>query len=202
MQVTWQPTLFGRGPARPCLAHARRMDLGGGAWVEQVPGCIGGQDEVFETLVMETDWTRQRRRMYDRVVDVPRLTASLPDDGPGHPVLDQVGSAFSERYGWILNRVSLAFYRDGRDSVAWHGDRMGAMTGDCVIAILSLGSPRRLLMRPTGGGRSRVFALQGGDALIMGGTCQETWQHCVPKAAVSGPRIAVVYRPERCPGRK
>jgi len=181
------------------LSDVRRTDLGQGAWVEQIPGLVEGQDEVFETLVDGTRWKCERRRMYDRVLDVPRLMASLPEDGPGHPVLDQVADELGIRYGWKLDRMSLAFYRDGRDSVAWHGDRLGGMTTDCVIAILSLGSRRRLMMRPAVGGCARLFTLSGGDALIMGGRCQETWQHCVPKVAVSGPRVAVVYRPSRVP---
>jgi alkylated DNA repair dioxygenase AlkB len=134
--------------------------------------------------------------MYERVVDVPRLVAELPDDGPGHPVLDRAARVLSRRYGLALARVSLAYYRDGRDSVAWHGDRLGHLVDDTVVAIVSLGEPRRFLLRPAGGGASRVFDLGWGDLLVMGGSCQRTWQHAVPKTAVAGPRISVQFRPE------
>ena len=104
--------------------------------------------------------------------------------------------SLSRRYGLTLARISLAYYRDGRDSVAWHGDRLGRLIDDTVVAILSLGEPRRFLLRPAAGGASRAFELGWGDLLVMGGSCQRTWQHAVPKAAVAGPRISVQFRPE------
>jgi alkylated DNA repair dioxygenase AlkB len=133
--------------------------------------------------------------MYERVLDVPRLVATLPDDGPGHPVLAEAVAALSGRYGVPLDQISLAYYRDGRDSVAWHGDRLGRLVDDTVVAILSVGEPRRFLLRPGAGGASRAFDLGWGDLLVMGGSCQRTWQHAVPKMALAGPRMSVQFRP-------
>jgi alkylated DNA repair dioxygenase AlkB len=133
--------------------------------------------------------------MYERVVDVPRLVAELPEDGPGHPILERAAEVLSSHYGLPLPRISLADYRDGRDSVAWHGDRLGRLIDDTVVAILSLGEPRRFLLRPVAGGPSRAFELGWGDLLVMGGSCQRTWQHAVPKAAQAGPRMSVQFRP-------
>jgi alkylated DNA repair dioxygenase AlkB len=141
--------------------------------------------------------------MYERVVDVPRLVARLPEDAPGHPVIDEMAGALSAHHGLRLDQVSLALYRDGRDSVAWHGDRMGPLRDGTVVAIVSLGAPRRFLLRPAGGGRSLAFTLGGGDLLAMGGTCQRTWEHTVPKMAHAGPRISLQFReavPEPGPG--
>ena len=151
---------------------------------------------MFETLRRTTQWEHHRRRMYERVVDVPRLVAELPEDGPGHPVLAQAAEVLSRRYGLALSRISLAYYRDGRDSVAWHGDRLGCLIDDTVVAILSLGEPRRFLLRPAAGGASRAFELGWGDLLVMGGSCQRTWQHAVPKMALAGPRMSVQFRPD------
>jgi alkylated DNA repair dioxygenase AlkB len=192
-----QTSLFGGGEPRldPALTGARRMELSGGAWVEHLPGWLEGHAVVFETLRRTTRWEHHRRRMYERVVDVPRLVADLPDDGPGHPLLIQAGDALSRRYGVDLPRISLAYYRDGRDSVAWHGDRLGPLVDDTVVAILSLGEPRRFLLRPVAGGASRTFDLGWGDLLVMGGSCQRTWQHAVPKAVRAGPRMSVQFRP-------
>jgi alkylated DNA repair dioxygenase AlkB len=192
-----QASLFGSGEPRlnPRLPALRRIALGAGAWVDHLPGWLEGHDTVFEALRRTTRWEHQRRRMYERVVDVPRLVAELPDDGPGHPVLDQAAAVLSRHYGLALTRVSLAYYRDGRDSVAWHGDRLGPLVDDTVVAILSLGEPRRFLLRPAAGGASRAFDLGWGDLLVMGGSCQRTWQHTVPKAALAGPRISVQFRP-------
>jgi alkylated DNA repair dioxygenase AlkB len=198
MQVLEQGSLFGLGEPRldPSLPGLRRLTLAAGAWVDHLPGWLEGHDALFQALRRTTRWEHQRRRMYEQIVDVPRLVATLPDDGPGHPVLLQAADALSRRYGLALTRLSLAYYRDGRDSVAWHGDRLGRLVDDTAVAILSLGQPRRFLLRPAGGGASRAFDLGWGDLLVMGGTCQRTWQHAVPKMAVAGPRMSVQFRPD------
>jgi alkylated DNA repair dioxygenase AlkB len=82
--------------------------------------------------------------------------------------------------------------------VAWHGDttRRGSRE-DTVVAILSLGAPRALLVRPRGGGGpSRRYKIQHRDLLVMDGSCQRTWEHAVPKTAEAiGARISVQFRP-------
>lgn len=194
----WQPSLLGRDTPSidPSFSGLVHRVLGRGAWVDHHPGWLTGHETVFESLRHSTRWEASRRQMYDRVVDVPRLTARLPDAGPGHPILATMSAALSDRYGWRLESLGMALYRDGRDSVAWHGDRMGALKPDCVVATVSLGTPRRFLLRPRGGGGSLSFSLGWGDLVVMGGSCQATWEHTVPKAAdVRGPRISVMFRP-------
>ncbi len=86
-------------------------------------------------------------------------------------------------------------YRDGNDSVAWHGDRHRHHTTDPVVVLLSLGAPRPLKLRRRGGGPSRSWDLGGGDLFAMGGACQHDWEHCVPKLARAvGPRMSVAFR--------
>ncbi len=133
--------------------------------------------------------------MYDRTVVTPRLIAVLPDDGPGHPLLEAMQRSLSQRYRQRFERVSLALYRDGRDSVAFHGDRVARTLPNALVATVSLGAPRRFLMRPHGGGSSNAWNLGWGDLFVMGGDCQRTWQHAVPKVAHADPRISVMFRP-------
>ena len=133
--------------------------------------------------------------MYDRIVETPRLFALLPDDGPGHPVIETMRRALEHRYATAFDRVSLALYRDGNDSVAWHGDRVARRLPDALVATVSIGAPRRFLLRPFGGGRSMVRSLGWGDLVVMGGTIQRTYQHAVPKVARADPRIAIMFRP-------
>ena len=123
-----QPNLFGRGEPGfdPGFSGLRRLPLARGAWVDHQPGWIEGHEAVFAALWSTTRWRLERRRMYERVVDVPRFFAMLPEDGPGHPLLPSIATALSARYGRVLSEISLAGYRDGRDSVAFHGDRVGA----------------------------------------------------------------------------
>ncbi len=187
----------------PLAAAVRRTVLAHGAWLDVRPGWITGADALFERAASAVPWRAERRTMYDRVVEVPRLMCfygegmDLPD-----PVLTAARDALSEHYrpelGEPLRTAGLCLYRDGRDSVAWHGDTIGrGSTEDTVVAIVSLGTPRALLLRPRdGSGLVLRHDVGHGDLLVMGGSCQRTWEHAVPKSTrVTGPRISVQFRP-------
>lgn len=203
-----QPSLFGsvdpdergvRGPAP--LTDVHRIELTGGAWIDLRPGWLDGTDRLFERLLKRVPWRAERRVMYDHEVDVPRLACfyregvKLPD-----PVLtaarERLSDFYEEELGERFVTAGMCLYRDHNDSVAWHGDRIGrGATHDTMVAIVSLGSPRTLMLRPAGGGASRRFALGHGDLLAMGGTCQRTWEHCVPKTSRRcGPRMSIQFR--------
>jgi len=187
---------------RPLAAEIRRTMLTRGAWVDDLPGWLSGADELFTRLARDVPWKAERRQMYDREVDVPRLLSFYDeaDDLPD-PVLGQARWALSAHYarelGEPLRTAGLCFYRDGRDSVAWHGDTIGrGSTQDTVVAIISVGAPRALLLRPRGAGQTIRHVLGHGDLLVMGGSCQRTWEHAVPKTAKPvGPRISIQFRP-------
>jgi alkylated DNA repair dioxygenase AlkB len=194
--VPQQRSLFDLGPPDfdRAFTGIARTELDEGAWVDHLPRWVHGHESLLETLWSTTRWQLYRRRMYDRVLDVPRLIAVLPEDGPGHPLLPDLAAALSTRYGRSLHCISLAAYRDGRDSVAFHGDRLGHATDDAIVALVSLGAPRRFLLRRASGGAARAFGLGRGDLLVMGGTCQRTWQHSVPKVVHAALRITVQFR--------
>ncbi|MBZ6141308.1 alpha-ketoglutarate-dependent dioxygenase AlkB [Streptomyces olivaceus] len=184
------------------LDGLRRTRLGSGAWIDLLPGWLSGADALFERLASEVPWRAERRAMYERVVDVPRLLAfyGAPDPLPD-PLLAEARDALSAHYAGELGEpfttAGLCHYRDGRDSVAWHGDRTGrGAHRDTMVAILSVGAPRDLLLRPAGGGDTVRRPLGHGDLIVMGGSCQRTWEHCVPKSSrAAGPRISVQFRP-------
>ena len=190
-------------PALGSLASAvRRVLLARGAWVDLRPGWLAGSGAVFGALVETVPWRAERRHMYDRVVDVPRLLCFYGEDAPlPHPALTAARNALSAHYraelGEPFRTAGLCLYRDGRDSVAWHGDTTGrGSREDTMVAILSLGAPRALLLRPRGGGASLRYEIGHGDLLVMGGSCQRTWEHAVPKTSQEvGPRISVQFRP-------
>ncbi len=189
---------IGPGPVTP----RRRVDLGRGAWFEVVEGWMRGADALFDRLAHSAPWREERRWMYQRMVDVPRLVAfygegeELPEP-PLQAALDLLRDHYAEEGGRALATVGLCLYRNARDSVAWHGDRIGRDSGDdTLVGIVSLGAPRRFLLRPKGGGSSVQLKPSAGDLLVLGGSCQRTWEHSVPKSAHAvGPRISVQYRP-------
>ncbi|MFI9722167.1 alpha-ketoglutarate-dependent dioxygenase AlkB [Streptomyces sp. NPDC052396] len=189
------------GPLRP-LDEARRTTLAHGAWIDLLPGWLGGSDALFEALAGTVPWRAERRQMYDSMVRVPRLLAHYgEDDELPHPVLAAARAALSAHYaeelGEPFGTLGLCFYRDGRDSVAWHGDRIGrGERENTMVAILSIGAPRPLMLRPRGGGTAIRRPVGHGDLMVMGGTCQRTWDHCVPKTSRPvGPRISIQFRP-------
>ena len=194
-----QGTLF--GGADPDIDRAfgglERRELDHESWVEYCPGWLRGADSAFEALCDGLAFTQRRVVMYDRIVDEPRLTWWWTPARPGPeplPALAEARRALSVRYGRDFDSIGFNFYRDGADSVAWHADRNRLWSTDPVIAIVSVGEPRPLLLRPRGGGSSRRYELGGGDLLVMGGACQHGWEHCVPKVARAGPRISISYR--------
>lgn len=193
-----QVALFGREPPAfdASFSSLRRYALDDESWIEHGSGFLRGHEALFEQLSTTTTWRRESMPMYERVVDVPRLLATLPADGPGHPIIDSLRDALSERYGIELRSVTMALYRDGSDSVAWHGDRVARELPQAHVVTLSLGSPRKFLMRrKEAGGGTLAFSLGWGDLMVMGGACQRTWQHCVPKAKRADPRLVVMFRP-------
>jgi alkylated DNA repair dioxygenase AlkB len=189
-------------PSLGSLAGLRRSELTCGAWIDVLPGWLTGSDALFTGLVDSVPWRAERRQMYERVVDVPRLLSWYgEDDVLPDPVLTEARAALNRHYREELGErfvtAGLCYYRDGRDSVAWHGDTIGrGRREDTMVAILSLGTPRKLMLRPRGGGDTRGFALGHGDLIVMGGSCQRTWEHAIPKTSRHvGPRISVQFRP-------
>jgi alkylated DNA repair dioxygenase AlkB len=180
------------------VQRARRIPLSPTAFLDHAPRAVLGDDVLFDRLAAAMAWTVHERPMYDRVVAVPRLLAGVPADGPGDPVLDALAAVLTAKYGRPVDRVTLALYRDGRDSVAMHGDRMGDQIDDCIVAILSLRGPRRFVLRPREGGERRTFDLGHGDLLVMGGSCQRDFDHGVPKVASAEPRMSVMFRSPGC----
>jgi alkylated DNA repair dioxygenase AlkB len=205
-----QTSLFdlGAGPARDAFAlgplggMVTRQVLGRGAWVDLLPGWLSGADALFDDLAAQVPWRAERRQMYERVVDVPRLVSFYGDDDPlPHPDLVTAREFLNAHYraelGERFTTAGLCLYRDGRDSVAWHGDTIGrGKAEDTMVAIVSLGSPRTFRLRPRGGGATISHRLGHGDLIVMGGSCQRTWEHSIPKTARPvGPRISVQFRP-------
>ncbi|WP_237569799.1 alpha-ketoglutarate-dependent dioxygenase AlkB [Mycolicibacterium lacusdiani] len=179
-----------------------RRDLGDGAWIDVRAGWLTGHDEWFGELLEAIPWRAERRQMYDRVLDVPRLV-SFHDllAGPApHPALAKLRVRLNDIYarelGEPFTTAGLCLYRDESDSVAWHGDDIGrSRSEDTMVAIVSLGATRAFAMRPRSGGRSLRLPQAHGDLLVMGGSCQRTWEHAVPKTTKpTGPRISIQFR--------
>ena len=204
-RLTWQPSLFGVAATDAPFVDARftgivRHALAATAWVDECRDWVAGPDVLFTWLVDTLPWEAVDVEMYGRLVAQPRLVARLPGE-PGSPPLPQpleaMRAALSERYGRRFDSCGVNLYRDGRDSVAWHGDRIAHTIVDPLVAIVTLGEARRFLLRPRGGRTELRLEPQGGDLLVMGGTSQRTWQHSVPKSASAGPRMSVTFRHSR-----
>lgn len=209
--VAWQSSLFASSVAAGFdagMTGVVRHELDHGAWLDHLPAWLGGGDDLLGVAMRALDWQQGTERIRGDEVVRPRLTAHLRayEFVGGLEVLRAVGEALSVRYGVLLDRVGVNLYRDGRDSVAWHGDRIARDRPTSTIAIVSLGQARAFRTRPVEGGTGPGFRLGHGDLLVMGGSFQRTFEHAVPKVAAAGPRISVTYRhaypPEPRPERR
>ncbi len=189
------------GAAFHDLRRSERTNLAGGAWIDVQRGWMHNGFDLLDGLLAADDWRAECRQMYDSVVDVPRLLRLYRSGEPvPWPALVEARTVLSEHYreelGEDLTSTGMCFYRTGSDSVAWHGDTIGrGATNDTVVAILSLGASRTFALRPRGGGASLRLVLDHGDLIVMGGSCQRTWEHAIPKTARPiGPRVSVQFR--------
>jgi alkylated DNA repair dioxygenase AlkB len=197
--LAWQTSLFDSEEVGfdAAFAELKRIQLDDSSWVDYAPGWVRGSDRLFGEVLEGRDWGQRVRRMYDKKVREPRLTAPWgkhSGEPLEPPVLEDMRKALSERYGVEFDSVGFNLYRDGQDSVAWHGDRIRKEIEDPIVVLVSLGEPRRFLLRPKGGGKSTAFLLGKGDLLVTGGKTQRTWEHSVPKVAKAGPRISLAFR--------
>jgi alkylated DNA repair dioxygenase AlkB len=197
-----QPSLFGSSGSLGVAelgAAVERRPLSEGAWVDLRPGFVTAADELFDVLATTVPWHEERMRMYDRTVQVPRLVARYAQgEALPHPVLDDARAALNSHYAEEpFVSAGLCLYRDGNDSVAWHGDRIARESPrDTMVAIVSLGATRPFALRPKSGGRGLRLQVGHGDLLVMGGSCQRTWQHAIPKTTHAlGARISIQFRP-------
>lgn len=185
--------------------HAERRRLAHAAWLDVRVGWLADAEhaELFDALLADVPWRAERRQMYDRVLDVPRLVSfhDLTEEPAPHPALKQIRRRLNDIYAGELGEpfttAGLCLYRDGDDSVAWHGDTIGrSRTEDTMVAIVGLGATRTFALRPRGGGSALRIQHHHGDLLVMGGSCQRTWEHAIPKTSRrTGPRISIQFRP-------
>jgi alkylated DNA repair dioxygenase AlkB len=189
-----QPSIFGESEPVPDadFASLQRFDLDPESWLDYAPGFLAGDARLYDTLTAAVEWRQPEVRMYDKIVKTPRLVGTV--EIGAHPVIGELIDLLSARYRITMDQVSAGWYRTGVDSVAWHGDRIARDLPHSIVATISLGGPRRFLIRPKGGGASTGFELGRGDLVVMGGACQRLWEHTVPKTASAPPRIALMFR--------
>lgn len=187
-------SLFGSGEVEfdHSFSQLRRVDLDDDAWIDYSPMFLAGDQTLFDALVDGADWEQPIVKMYDREVRTPRLVAKVSPTI--HPVIPRLVEVLSARYDLDLDQVSAGWYRDGNDSVAYHGDRIARELAEATVATISLGGARTFHIRPKEGGSSHTFSLGHGDLVVMGGSCQRTWEHSIPKVASARARIALMFR--------
>lgn len=183
-------SLFGSGPQR-------LLDDASGC-IEYRPGVLAPQlaDQWFEMLRERVAWRQQRRVMYERELDVPRLTASYALDAPDLPApLGEAAALAMREFATTFNSVGLNLYRDQHDSVAPHNDRLGDLVEGCPIVLLSLGATRRMRIQGKASRDRLELDLEPGSLLLMDYETQKHYDHGIPKQrAAVGPRISLAFR--------
>ncbi|MGN6513394.1 MAG: alpha-ketoglutarate-dependent dioxygenase AlkB family protein [Lysobacteraceae bacterium] len=189
-----QPALFADEP------RVLVEDAEGG--IRYLPGFIEPATAAawFAILRDTVAWRSDRRPMYDRVVDVPRLLAGFALDDPAlPPVLAEAAARVRAALGAPFTHVGMNLYRDGRDSVAMHNDKLYSIVAGWPIALLSLGDARRMDIRAKEGESGRRttlrIVLEPGSLLVMSHRSQLHYDHGIPKTReAAGPRISLAFR--------
>jgi alkylated DNA repair dioxygenase AlkB len=157
-----------------------------------------GQTQAwFEQLRDAVSWRFERRPMYDRVVDVPRLVASYTlDDSALPPPIGEMRPAVERFCGFTFSTAGLNFYRDGNDSVAPHGDHVERGPKGAPVALVSLGDARRMTIRSRARPKRILdLDLEPGSLLLMSYESHLNFDHGIPKTRYAvGPRISVAFR--------
>ncbi|MGZ4769879.1 MAG: alpha-ketoglutarate-dependent dioxygenase AlkB [Ilumatobacteraceae bacterium] len=197
--LIWQQCLFAFEEPSIDVDFSRvtRTWLDDHSWIDHAPRWLHGADRVFAELIAVLSWRQREVTMYDRRLPEPRLTAwwsTASPDAEVLPVLAEARAAFTRHYARPFDSIGFNLYRDGHDSVAWHGDRERFELEDPTVVIISTGQPRPFHVRPRGGGASWSWPLGHGDLFVMGGSCQHDFEHCVPKVAAAGPRLSIMFR--------
>jgi alkylated DNA repair dioxygenase AlkB len=199
VDLIWQQCLFAfeEPSVDRDFASVTRTWLDTDSWVDYAPRWMHGADRVFAELIAVLPWQQREVTMYHRRLPEPRLTAWWTTSGPDAevlPVLAEARHVLTDHYTRPFDSIGFNLYRDGHDSVAWHGDRERYELEDPTVVIVSTGQPRPFHLRPRGGGASHSWQLGHGDLFVMGGSCQHDWEHCVPKVAATGPRLSIMFR--------
>jgi len=197
--LIWQRCLFAfeEPSIDATFATIERTWLDDDSWIDYAPQWLHGADRIFGELIAVLPWQQREVTMYDRRLPEPRLTAWWDTASAaieGLPILTEARTTLSRHYSRPFDSIGFNLYRDGHDSVAWHSDRERYALEDPTVAIVSTGQPRGFHVRPRGGGPSLSWQLGHGDLFVMGGSCQHDWEHCVPKVAVAGPRLSIMFR--------
>lgn len=197
MSEMTQPGLF-EGAPQPIAALADDAEGGIVYRPDYVQPAVA--DLWFRVLRDQTTWEAQRRPMYSRVVDVPRLVASFSLAASDLPApLAEAGERLRRELDTPFNAVGLNYYRDGRDSVAPHNDKLDNLVPGQPIALLSLGAPRRMTIRAKQAPRRvQHIDLSPGSLLVMSHASQRYFDHGIPKTReVVGARISLAFRVRR-----
>jgi alkylated DNA repair dioxygenase AlkB len=199
-EFSWQPSLL-EGPNEIAIdesfAGLSRIQLDDESWLDFAPEWVAGSEQLFAELVDSMDWGQRSRHIYDKVVQEPRLTSSwrASSGDPLRPqILEIMRAVLSKRYEIDFDSVGLNLYRDGRDSVARHRDKISKEVEDPIVVLVSIGERRKFLVRRYGGGPSQSFMLGAGDLLVTGGKFQREWEHSLPKVKQAGPRMSIAFR--------
>jgi alkylated DNA repair dioxygenase AlkB len=186
---------------QPSLFPGADRDLFDGAHgrVTYTPGFIDAQTAatLFGWLREHVPWRADRRVMYDRELDVPRLHASAAIDAAWlAPELRAIAARLAAETGAPFTHVGFNYYRDEHDSVAPHNDRLGDLLRGHPIVLLSLGATRRMTIREKKPPRNVVHVdLAAGSLLSMDYETQLHYDHGIPKLATPcGPRISLAFR--------
>jgi alkylated DNA repair dioxygenase AlkB len=179
-------------------------------WLHFDPHFLSNEeaDVLFQTLVTSLPWAQGSVTLFGNTYPTPRLESfhvtenksytysgnALPQH-PFTPELLALKVKLDVLIGVQFNCVLANYYRDGKDSNGWHADNERALGKNPNIASLSLGVARRFDLKHNTSGERKQLMLTHGSLLVMGGSMQHHWKHCIAKTTkIIEPRLNLTFR--------
>tara|TARA_B100001057_G_C22686473_1_gene885909 strand:- start:125 stop:673 length:549 start_codon:yes stop_codon:yes gene_type:complete len=175
-------------------------------WIQHypLPDDLKFGEEHFRELLEEKPEEKHTIKMFGKEMKTPRFVQAFGKDykysgniakaKPIPEILKPIIEHFNKKYECNLNGILVNFYMDGNDYISMHRDNEKTLNKKSPIVSISLGDTRKFVLQDMVSKEKTVYNLENNDVLVMGGTCQQTHKHGVPKQKNKGMRINITIR--------
>jgi alkylated DNA repair dioxygenase AlkB len=194
--------LFGNDPGANLLPCDGTVQYSGPIFSQQE------SDRVFEALLREVPWKQDELVMFGKAIVTARKVAWYGDSTFDYAYsgttkrallwsdeLLSIKSKVEKLTEETFNSCLLNLYHDGSEGMGWHSDDESSIVRESAIASVSFGAERIFRLKHRTRGETLSISLEHGSLLVMKGSTQRHWLHCIPKTKkIHSPRINLTFR--------
>ncbi|MEO8413349.1 MAG: alpha-ketoglutarate-dependent dioxygenase AlkB [Ginsengibacter sp.] len=159
-------------------------------------------------LLLNIEWKNDEAIIFGKHIVTKRKAAWYGDNGYAYTYSNITKTALAwtkellelkniteKVTGATFNSCLLNLYHSGEEGMAWHSDDESSLGRNAVIASLSLGADRKFAFKHKQTSQTISISLAGGSLLVMKGSTQTNWLHCLPKTKkLKLPRVNLTFR--------